>query len=269
MKATGKILLILCAIAARCAVAADLVVIDLHNRTANEVLPSLRPLVGPDVALSGVDYKLLVRGSAADVEKIREVLAVLDRAPRQLLISVRYGGNPQSKSSELGAAANIDNRGAQVTVHGDVTTRTVADSNTSSVRVLEGNSAHISTGQSVPVITAFVPTQFIGKNSTIGIATDYRELSSGFTVLPRVNSDRVVLEVSTQQQRLLDSNAGVATTQRASTTIAGRLGEWIELGGVTSTAEEQHSTVGIAGGARRVSTQSDARTIAVKVEQVQ
>jgi type II secretory pathway component GspD/PulD (secretin) len=260
---------LLAALVACCALAADLVVIELHNRTAEAVLPALRPLVGPQVSLSGIDYKLLVRGDPEDVAKIREVLAVLDRAPLQLLISVRYAGAPQSKTSAIGANANINNGGAQVAVRGSVSTNANADASVGAVRVLEGNSAHISTGQSVPVVTAFIPTQYSRRSSSVGIATDYREVTSGFDVLPRLNGERVVLEISAQQQRFTDSNAGSASTQRASTTIAGKLGEWIDLGGVTSASNEQQSGVHIAGAERRVSTQSDERTIAVKVEQVQ
>jgi hypothetical protein len=255
-------------LAAVASVASDLTVIELHNRTADEVLPVLRPLVGADTALSGIDYKLLVRGSAEDVAHIRAALAVVDRAPRQLLISVRYDGQPHGRSTDVGAAGTITNSGSQIVVRGGTTTRTASDNSVSSVRVLEGNGAHVSTGQSIPVITAALLSSRNNRQSLTGMATDYHELTSGFDVMPRVNGDRVVVDISTQQQRAVDLGQGSATTQRATTTVAGRIGEWIELGGVTSSISEHSSSVGIAGGTNHVSTQSDERTIAVKVEQV-
>ncbi len=276
--------------------AADLVVVDLRYRTAEELLPVLRPLVGTDVSLSAIDYKLLVRGNASDVARIREALAVLDRAPKQLSISVRYGSAPQSNSIDLSARTNKDNkdesrfenRGTKIVVRGGIVTSTATDSNVSSIRVLEGHSAHISDGQSVPVVTAFVLPQIMGRQLSagsasggpanigpnIGIATDYREITSGFDVLPRVNGDRVTLDIATQQQRLTDSNSGsanlpsYATMQRATTTLAGRLGEWIDLGGVSSAVEERRSNVDLVGGSRRTTTRSDRRSISVKIEQV-
>ena len=271
MKA-NKFALLLCLLATLLATgtfAAELTVIELRNRTAEEILPVLRPLAGQQVGLSGVDYKLIVRGTPEEIAKIREVLAVLDRAPRQLLISVRYGGAPQKKTSDVGANANIGNGGAQVSVHGNVSTSSASDSAVSSIRVLEGNSAHISTGQSVPVVTAFLPTQYNKRTTSIGIATDYRELESGFNVLPLLSGDRVLLDIATQQQRMNDGNAGTTNTQRVNTTVAGKLGEWIELGSVTATGTEQRSSVATVGAERRISTQSDTRTVSVKVEQVQ
>ena len=104
--------------------------------------------------------------------------------------------------------------------------------------------------------------------AVIGATTDYRELASGFDVLPRVNGDRVMLDISTRQEQATDANSGAATVQRATTTIAGRLGEWIDLGGVTSSASEESVAVGTGGATTRVATQSDQRNIAVKVEQV-
>jgi type II secretory pathway component GspD/PulD (secretin) len=258
--------------AASIAWAAELTVIDLHSRTAEEMLPILRPLVGPDVALSGIDYKLLVRGDASEVARIREALAVLDKAPRQLLISVRYDGQPHSKSTDVGVAGTVDNDGSQIAVRGKSTLHTASDSSVSSVRVLEGNGARISTGQSVPVVAALMlPSRGGRQNIVAGVTTDYRELTSGFDVLPRVNANRVVLDISTQQERVAElgqANLGQSgsTVQRATTTIAGRIGEWIELGSVTSSITEQRTGLSTGGAGHRLSTQSDARTIAVMVE---
>jgi hypothetical protein len=98
---------------------------------------------------------------------------------------------------------------------------------------------------------------------------EYHELSSGFEVLPRLNGERVMLDIATQQERATDLGQVSAVVQRATTTVTGKLGEWIEIGGVTSSLSEQRSGVGLVGGAHSVTTQSDQRTIAVKVEQVQ
>lgn len=266
--------LVLC-LQALSAGAADLAIIDLQHRSAAEVLPVLRPLVGADVALSGTDYKLIVRGNPADVARIREALAVIDRAPKQLLVSVRYTGSPNSNTSEFSAGA-LRNRSntangesaneRQIIAHGGVTTSTASDSNVSSVRVLEGNGAHIATGQSVPVITAYRVSS--GNRPGAGIAADYRELTTGFDVLPRVNGARIMLDISTQQQSTTDLSSSSAAVHYTTTTIAGRLGEWIELGGVASSFTEQGVNVNANGGTRRTTTQSDQRTVMVKVEQV-
>jgi type II secretory pathway component GspD/PulD (secretin) len=80
--------LLLCALGAA-ALAQSLEVIDLQHRTAEEIIPVLRPLLEPGGALSGKDYKLFVRASAANVKQLRQALAQLDRQPRQLFVSER------------------------------------------------------------------------------------------------------------------------------------------------------------------------------------
>jgi type II secretory pathway component GspD/PulD (secretin) len=250
------------------ATAAELVFIDLRNRTAEELLPILRPMAG-SASLSGADYKLFVRGEPADVARIREMLAVLDKAPQQLMVSVRYSTSAQKNHTDIRGAGTISNQGSNVALSGKAVRSTADDGTTASVRVLEGNGAHISTGQSVPVVSSFLVASRNGKGGTTGFATDYRELSTGFNVVPRVNGDRVVLEISAQQQNLSGNGAGSASTQRTTTTLAGKIGEWIELGGVDDSFDEQRSGVGIAGGSQRTATRSDRRAIAVKVEKAE
>jgi type II secretory pathway component GspD/PulD (secretin) len=186
------------------------------------------------------------------------------------MVSVRYTGRPQGNSTDLGVGGTITNSGSQINVHAGTTTRTAVDSSVSSVRVLEGNGAHIANGQSVPVVTAVLwPVRSRQQLGVGGVATDYRELTSGFDVLPRVNGDRVMLDIATQQERPTNTGQATSVMHRATTTVAGRLGEWIELGGVTSSISEHSTSVGLTGGARSVTTQSDQRTVAVKVEQLE
>jgi type II secretory pathway component GspD/PulD (secretin) len=256
-------------------IAADLTVIELRNRTADEMLPVLRPLISPDAALSGIDYKLFIRGSATDVARVREALTILDRTPRQLIVSVRYNDNPQDRTTGVGVGGKAihsgSTNGEKISVHAGTTISTTSGSSVSSVRVLEGNGAHISTGQSVPLVTA---VRWPAANSqrpnggSNGVAIDYHEFTSGFNVMPRVNGDRVLLDITTQQERA-PTGAAPSAVQRATTTISGRLGEWLELGGVTSSSYEQNSTVGVGRGSHVVSTQSDRQTIEVKVEEAE
>lgn len=244
----------------------ELTVIELHHRQAEDLLPVLKPLAGPNVALSGIEYKLLARGNAVDLARLREAVAVLDRAQRQLLLSVRYGSSPQTSTNDMRVTGAVGNRGSQLALRGVDKTQTVEDTDISSVRVLEGNRAFIASGQNVPVITAVAVPSATGP-VIAGVTTDYRELSSGFSVLPRVNGSQVILEISSQQQRPINNNSsgqnnGSATVARVTTTVAGQIGEWLVIGGMESSAIETSSGIG----SRRIATQSDRRTIAIKVE---
>ena len=187
MKPAIRIFLLLCCLAVSGVGADELTIIDLQHRPAEELLPILQPMVGPGVALSGMDYKLLVRGSPGEVARIRELLAALDRAPRQLLVSVRYADGEKERSAAVGADADIGHRDTSVEVRAGAGTAALDEHSLNSVRVIEGNVAHISAGQSVPVVTVFVAPRH-RRSGGIGVATEYRDLSSGFDVLPRVNA---------------------------------------------------------------------------------
>lgn len=71
------------------ALAQSLEIIELKHRTAEDVIPILQPLLESGGALSGTDYQLFIRASATNVRQLRQVLAELDRAQRQLWVSVR------------------------------------------------------------------------------------------------------------------------------------------------------------------------------------
>lgn len=265
MKPAIRIFLLLCCLVVSAVGANELTIIDLRHRSAQELLPILQPMVGPGVALSGMDYKLLVRGDPGEVARIRELLAALDRAPRQLLVAVRYADAEEDRTSAIGADADIGHHDTRVDVRAGARAGAVEERSQNSVRVLEGNVAHISAGQSVPVVTVFAVSRHRTHGGQ-GVATEYRDLTTGFDVLPRVNGERVVLQISSRQQRLVDAETGSAVVQYADTTISGRLGEWIDLGGVSSSVAEQRNTAGWTGGTRRTTSRSGSRRIAVKVD---
>src|SRR4026207_1645190 len=66
-------------------------VIELDFRMAQGLIPILEPLLEPGGVLTGTDDVLFVRPSPENLEQIRAAVATLDRAPRQLLITVGQG----------------------------------------------------------------------------------------------------------------------------------------------------------------------------------
>jgi hypothetical protein len=91
----------------------------------------------------------------------------------------------------------------------------------------------------------------------------YQDVGRGFYAVPRVNGQRVTLDIS--QQSASQGGYGSINQQRLSTTVSGRLGEWIELGGSGRQAS------GNQGGALNLSTSEarDSRSIWLMVEEVQ
>ena len=262
-------------------VRADVEVITLRYRSVEQVLPILRPLVEPGGALSGMQDQLIVRSSARNIAELRKVLDTIDRMPRRLLISVRQNAdaNGASRSASVsgtigsgnvvisnqpGGAANERNINARISD----SRNTSSDGVTQAIQVLEGNSALIQVGESVPV-----PNRIVTRTINGVVVTDtvsYRDIGSGFQVTPRLSGDRVMLEIAANRDTPAGASVsgglpGSANIQRAVTTLSTRLGEWVELGGMDGS--ESRSTGGLLGSAS--SQRSDTRRIQVKVEEIQ
>jgi type II secretory pathway component GspD/PulD (secretin) len=220
--------------------AQDMQIITLKHRMADEILPVVRPLVERGGVISGTDNLLIVRTSARNFVQIQQAVAALDRAPRQLLISVGQGGVSNDDDASVRGSATLGSGDVQVGVNRPPgaesgvqvqarshTLQTDAG-NVSSVRALEGSEAYIAIGQSRPVTTTSVTPGWHGP--TVTQTTQYREASSGFYATARLSGERVTLEISPQQQAF--RSRGAIDTQGVVTTVSGRLGERIPIGAV-------------------------------------
>lgn len=239
--------------------AQSLEVLDLRYRTAAEVIPVLQPLLERGGALTGQDYKLFVRTSPGNLRQLRAALEQIDRKPNQLIVSVRRSTEQEMQRERAQMSGTVSNRGADVSVRATEANARDRSSGIASVQVIEGNSAMISSGSDVPIVTSVVAGA--GRRPFAGATTSYRNVSSGFLVTPRVNGTQVVLDIEQQDERVAN---GSIQTQRLTTQASGPLGEWIRLGGVSESATTQSR--GILS--RQYSTQSDAREIWVKVDSV-
>ncbi|HKQ24009.1 MAG TPA: secretin N-terminal domain-containing protein [Burkholderiales bacterium] len=252
-------------------------VIELNYRNADEVIPMLKPLLAPTGTISGMQNRIIVRTTPQNLSELRKVLDVVDAMPRKLMISVRQQSTASKTGSEAEASGTIGNDRARVTVPGTgnnqggtvvlrrdddrVRGRTSQsqsagiDSSVQSLQVSEGNEAFIQIGQSVPV-----RSQSAQGSETV----QYRDAGTGFYVRPRVNGKQVTLSISTRRDSVADPNTGALNVQHVDTVISGRLGEWIELGGIAQESSQQdRGTV-----YRRSVTGQDDRKVFLKVEEM-
>jgi type II secretory pathway component GspD/PulD (secretin) len=231
----------------------EMEIIPLRHRTVDQVIPALQPFVEPGGALSGMNNQLILRASARNREQIKQALAAIDMPARRLVIRVSQNRDAESRQQggEVSGNVALGNNvriiqpststspgGTQIEMRrGDsnVTTRvydtrSTRDARTSqSVQVVEGGRAFIQVGQSLPMPLRQV---VLGPNGVVVTdSTVYRDIGQGFYAAPRLAGDRVTLEISPQFDTPGNQGYGSVNTQRVSTTVSGRLGEWIELGG--------------------------------------
>lgn len=234
--------------------------IKLRNRPATEVIPIVKPMLGADDAISGRGFNIFLRSSPQTLAEVREMIEALDVAGKTLQISVFQGSTRGLRALGFGANIRIESGDASVSVGsgdnrggdggGNITYSTrdgsgsinststrlrLQDNPIHQVRVTEGNEAYIETGQQIPY---FSGNNWITAEGVTG-GIDYKKVTTGFYVLPRVNGEVVTLQVSPFKNS--NQGGGNIETQSARTTISGKLGEWLLIGGVTEQLKRSQS----------------------------
>lgn len=276
---TVLILLVIVLSFAGVSYAYELEVIELKHRRAEELLPVIQPLLNKDEIVSGMNYQLILRVSPRNTGQIRRLLDSLDTLPRQLKITVMQNVDSAtaarlveiSGSVSLGKNARISaggNAGEASMGQGGVSARIIStrtlddDKKTQHLQVLDGNRAWVSGGQSVP------QRQLIQQGQQVIDTVRQVDVASGFYVLPRVNGDRVTLEITAQNDSLAPGQSADAypgkRMQNTSSTVSARLGEWVNLGGLGQQGDLNSAAIT----ARSTSRLNEQRNVLIRVEEV-
>jgi len=259
--------------------------IPLQHRSSDEIIPVLQPFLDKQGAISGMQGQLIVRTTPANLQEIKRLLAAIDTAPRRLIITVKQDVDRATEQRLRAISGSSVAAGARVMIAGSegnsgqtaeigrqqggeqkarvLNSRSLeSDRNTQHVQVLEGSRAFIRSGQSLPQPARGLIYSPQGDVQLIE-NTQMRDAVTGFSVLPRVHGDQVMLEVSPQRDKPSMQKSGAIDIQQMTTTVSGRLGEWIELGGVEQGQTEQAG----AAVARSIKTAGQQRKVLIKVEE--
>jgi len=259
--------LLLCLLMLMPAVQADSInTIQLQNRPAEEVIPIIKPMLGPNDSVTGQGFQLFLRSSPETLAQVREMISNLDVAAKMLQISVFQGndrdlralsvsGNVQVQSGDANVSIGTNRDGGRKQGGGDVSYSTrnasagastistrgrLRDNPIHQLRVTEGTEGFIETGEQIPY---FSGANWYGPGA-VGAGVDYKDVTTGFYVLPRIHGDKVTMHVSPFKQSQSKTRGGDINTQSAKTTITGRMGEWLPIGGTTEQTQRSQSSTG-------------------------
>ncbi|AMK77635.1 MULTISPECIES: type II and III secretion system protein [Methylomonas] len=233
-------------------------VIPLVNRPASEVQALLTPLLDAEDRVIDNGSSLIVKTSPAKIGKIRALIQKLDARLSNLLISVLQTSS--KTAAELNAEAAIAATPNTIHMRGmmgnteDLRNRQQHQQ----LRTLEGQPAHIKTGEVRPVHNYSVYNSVYG--SSVNTDTQMIEASTGFAVTPRLAGNQVILDVEPWSDSF--QRNGNLETQSAHTTLRANLGEWVEIAGNTDT--EQSDSRGFNSFNHR--TKQNALRILIKVD---
>jgi hypothetical protein len=219
----------------------SLEIIALRHRTAEQVLPALRPLMEPGATLTGQGTQLIVRTSPANLAELRRALEAIDRPLRRLLVSVRFDDALDAATRDASGAARITNRGARLDIEARAGDTRAVERVDQRIQVLEGGRAQIFTGHSTPVFD--------------GAAI--QDTVRGFDVVPRIAGGTAIVELA-QRRDTFERSQGLSTT------LSAPLGEWFEVGGALE--ETGRNDRGIASRSTRQTMQS--QRVWLKVEEI-
>ena len=282
----GGLLLRLCLCLPALAVAQqEMEIIALRHRTLDQVLPTLQPLLEPGATLSGMNDQLILRASPRNRQQIRQALAAIDTPPRRLLIRVSQNREVEGRDEGVAVVAGGDigqtrwigkpsggmqentrvevRRGdASVSAQAWDSRRTQASGSMQTVQVVDGGRALIEVGRSLPIPLRQVAIGPRGLAVSEGIV--YRDVGQGFYAAPRVVGERVTVDISPRFDSPGESAYGTISTQRLTSTVSGRLGEWLELGGSSQQAVGAGSGQGRSGNSQSL----DQRSVWLQVEEL-
>lgn len=284
--ALGGLLLRLClGLPALALAQQEMEIIALRHRTLDQVLPTLQPLLEPGATLSGMNDQLILRASPRNRQQIRQALAAIDTPPRRLLIRVsqnrevdgrdegvavvaggdigqtRWIGKPSGGMQE-NSRVEVRRGDASVSAQAWDSRRTRTSGSTQTVQVVDGGRALIEVGRSLPIPLRQVAIGPRGLAVSEGIV--YRDVGQGFYAAPRVVGERVTVDISPRFDSPGESAYGTISTQRLTSTVSGRLGEWLELGGSSQQAVAAGSGQGLSGNSQSL----DQRSVWLQVEEL-
>lgn len=237
---------------------AEMNIITLQHRSAESLIPMLQPVLDEGIGISGRGASLIINCKPWQLEELRPLIEQLDTPLQSLMISVTQGGN-----------------GSLATLHGDVTgsierpkvrlygtKKDERNSISQQLRVIEGEWATISAGESVPITRQSISRT--NRGVSVQQSTQYKDLQSGFEVMPRLNGDRVTLQVRPFRAKRSHGATGSIEQQSINTTITGRVGEWITIGGV----DEQQQRAGIGTVYATGNKRNTTHNVKLKVERL-
>lgn len=230
----------------------------LEYISAKETAEALKPLFSSPLAWDRESNALLFRGTAGEVDRLKEALSLLDRPSRQITLEARILSLNEEASRELGlkwnwttlpASSDQQDHGATIHLGHSYTAGLTGTLSalcqqgkakvlaTPSIITLPGREASIFIGDHIPVVTEKIT------NSTTTQTTEYVDAGIRLSYTPYLSRDglitaRVHTEVSTPTLITELKNYRI-TSRTADTQVRLRERETLIIGGLISEQEQK------------------------------
>lgn len=221
-------------------------VIELNYLQANKVIQLIQPLLQSGEKVSGSGQTLVVKVAPQTLTQIRTILHQIDVPPVTFNITI-YQGDPNWLSAQNSNSVSYSTQPRSEQVRSQ------------SVKVMSGESALISTGEEVPIVTS-VGAGFYAA----GVSYEQHNIRNGLLVQPVLKGSQVRLTIKRVREQVNAAGGQQFDNQQVNTTLMVPLNKWVSLGSAEG-AQNTNSNSSRSFSAGRTFSQNSTLYIRVSV----
>ncbi len=249
----------------------DFKIITLQHRFAEDLLPTIQPIVGSEGTATGIQNQLIIRTTPERMAEIEQLIATLDVERQNLRITVSHQNSLQGQNRDIsvhgrGHIGNVEigtsrfprTRQDSVQIGVDDSATNSTSSGNQFINIADGERAFIRVGQAVPFTQEWVT--LTRRYTSVQRTTDFVDVSTGFAVRPRTIGNQVELEITPRIAKL--NQSGVIDFEELTTVVKVNKGEWLDIGGIM----QQKDDVSRAILSRQSSSQLQNNQLSIRVD---
>lgn len=188
-------------------------VINLHYKTASDVIPLLQPVLTEGAKVSGQNNTLVIKTTPQNLTQIRYLLQRIDIPPKLFKIAIRQGNAHGNTTANLGNVIEFNTQSDDFQKRNQYVT------------VQDGETAFISTGSNVAVIKSVG----IGWWHN-GVRYQRRNVTQGFWVEPHQQGSQILLKIYRLREQQDHQQPQTFNQQSTMTTLRVQPDHWVEIG---------------------------------------
>ncbi|MDN3452876.1 MULTISPECIES: hypothetical protein [unclassified Psychrobacter] len=233
----------------------------IHTYGGDTLLPAVRQQLNSSRdggTVTTYQDKLVLNTTAANYQAVQQLLTQIDRQPQALTVTVRVGNNSSTQNNIQQGQVIITNRGIQGSGIINQRNSQQQGSNSYQIKNLSGSAASISTGTLYSLTQAYSSNRYANNYNlkpqiiiqqqvllptTQGIAVTPRLLPTGQVEVQLAQVEETLVQSNSPYNRSSSANNAIQS-QRLNSTIIVPRGQWITIGQISQTSQNQSTSYG-------------------------
>ena len=235
----------------------------IHTYGGERLLPAVRQQLNASRdggSVSTYQDKLVLHTTAANYQKVQQLLNQIDGQPQALTVAVRVGNSSQSQGNIQQGRVIISNRGLQGTGVMNQSNSQQQSNNLYQVQTLSGSAASISTGMLYSLNQSYIANSYLAYPNYSNVHRSSGQIiiqqqvllptTQGIAVTPRLlPNGQVEVQLSQVEEQLVRANPSYnrygynnsVQGQILNSTIVVPRGQWVNIGQISQNNQSQSS----------------------------